>query len=179
MKKALGLGVVACALSLAGGADAFCGFYVSGADAKLYNNATQVVLLRDGIRTVLSMANNYQGPPEGFAMVVPVPVVLQKDNVKTLPRGVFDRLDQLTAPRLVQYWEQDPCEHPRGGDFEFARGDMAFAPATKESAAPPPQAVRVEAEFSVGEYEILVLSADDSAALDTWLRQNEYRIPEG
>ena len=96
-------------------AAAFCGFYVSGADAKLYNNATQVVLLRDGVRTVLSMQNNYQGPPEGFAMVVPVPVVLQKENVKTLPRAVFDRLDQLSAPRLVQYWERDPCDHPEGG----------------------------------------------------------------
>ena len=45
-----------------------------------------VVLMRDGTRTVLSMQNNYQGPPEDFAMVVPVPVVLQKENVKTLPR---------------------------------------------------------------------------------------------
>jgi hypothetical protein len=43
-------------------AEAFCGFYVSGADAKLFNNATQVVLMRDGVRTVLSMQNNYQGP---------------------------------------------------------------------------------------------------------------------
>jgi hypothetical protein len=93
---------------LATPAHAFCGFYVSGADARLYNNATQVALLRDGVRTVLSMANNYQGPPEDFALVVPVPVVLQKENVKTLPRGVFERLDQLSAPRLVEYWEQDP-----------------------------------------------------------------------
>src|ERR1044072_4455090 len=67
-------------------AAAFCGFYVSGAEAKLFNNATEVVLMREGTRTVLSMQNNYQGPPENFAMVVPVPIVLQKDNVKTLPR---------------------------------------------------------------------------------------------
>src|SRR6188768_1824596 len=85
-------------------ADAFCGFYVSGADAKLFNNATQVVLMRDGTRTVLSMQNNYQGPPSGFAMVVPVPVVLQKENVKTLPREIFRKVDQLAAPRLVEYW---------------------------------------------------------------------------
>ena len=29
-------------------ADAFCGFFVSGADAQLYNNASQVVLMRKG-----------------------------------------------------------------------------------------------------------------------------------
>ena len=56
---------------LAPAAQAFCGFYVGGADAELFNNATMVVLMRDGTRTVLSMQNNYQGPPEDFAMVVP------------------------------------------------------------------------------------------------------------
>src|SRR5271170_598764 len=98
--SALVLGTV---VTLAGAHDAraFCGFYVSGADSKLTNDATQVVLMRDGTRTVLSMQNSYQGPPQDFAMVVPVPVVLQKENVKTLAPGVFDHVDQLTAPRLV------------------------------------------------------------------------------
>ena len=90
-------------------ANAFCGFYVAGADAELYNNATMVVLMRDGTRTVLSMQNNYQGPAQDFAMVVPVPVVLSEDDVKVLPPEVFDRVDKLAAPRLVEYWEQDPC----------------------------------------------------------------------
>jgi hypothetical protein len=65
----------------ASSAEAFCGFYVSGADAKLFNNATLVVLMREGTRTVLSMQNNYQGPAEDFAMVVPVPVVLKSKRV--------------------------------------------------------------------------------------------------
>src|SRR5688572_24713427 len=93
-------------------AEAFCGFYVAGADTKLYNNATMVVMMRDGTRTVLAMQNNYQGPPENFAMVVPVPVVLSEETVKTLERAVFDRVDQLAAPRLVEYWEEDPCYEP-------------------------------------------------------------------
>jgi hypothetical protein len=90
-------------LALAKQAAAFCGFYVSGAGAELYNEATQVVLMREGTRTVLSMQNAYKGPPSDFAMVVPVPVVLQKENVKTLPREVFDHVDRLGAPRLVEY----------------------------------------------------------------------------
>ena len=90
--RTLGLTLALCAsvaaltaLSSPREAEAFCGFYVAGADAELYNNATMVVLMRDGTRTVLSMANNYQGPPEDFAMVVPVPVVLQESDVKVLP----------------------------------------------------------------------------------------------
>jgi hypothetical protein len=89
---------------------------VGGAGAKLFNNATQVVMMRLGTRTVLSMANNYQGPPESFAMVVPVPVVLQME---------------------------------------------------------------IEAQFAVGEYEVVILSAEDSMGLDAWLRENKHNIPEG
>src|SRR2546423_7949504 len=100
--------------TLAARADAFCGFYVSGGDAPMFNNATQVVLMRVGTRTVLSMQNNYQGPPADFAMVVPVPVVLHEGDVKTLPKTVFAKIEAMSAPRLVEYWEQDPCAQPEG-----------------------------------------------------------------
>src|SRR5262245_53471395 len=93
-------------------AEAFCGFFVSGADANLYNNASMVVLMRHGHHTAMTMSNNYKGPPEDFAMVVPVPVVLHKENVKTLRPEVFKAVDTLSAPRLVEYWEQDPCYVP-------------------------------------------------------------------
>ena len=162
-------------------AEAFCGFYVAGADAKLYNNATMVVMMRDGTRTALAMQNNYQGPPENFAMVVPVPVVLGEDDVKTLERAVFDRVDQLAAPRLVEYWEQDPCYEPPREKYKRSRGDMKMAPTSmvQESAAPDDYGVTIEAEFTVGEYEIVILGAEDSTGLDRWLRDNGYSIPEG
>jgi uncharacterized protein (TIGR03382 family) len=162
-------------------ARAFCGFYVSGADAPLTNSATQVVLMREGTRTVLSMQNNYQGPPQDFAMVVPVPIVLRKENVKTLPREVFDRVDRLTAPRLVEYWEQDPCPKPSPMRAYPASAPLALDGMAdmrgRGAGAPPP--VKIEAQFTVGEYDIVVLSATDSTALDTWLRQNGYKIPPG
>ena len=78
---ALAIPVALATISAAPSADAFCGFYVAGADQKLFNNATTVVLMREGPRTVLSMQNNYQGPPENFAMVIPVPVVLHSKAV--------------------------------------------------------------------------------------------------
>ena len=39
--------------------------------------------------------------------------------------------------------------------------------------------VVVEAQFEVGEYEIVILSANDSTALEGWLQQNGYNIPDG
>jgi hypothetical protein len=160
-------------------APAFCGFFVAGSDAKLTNNASQVVLMRKGNRTVMTMSNNYQGPPESFAMVVPVPVVLQKENVKTLPFDVFDRVDSLSAPRLVEYWEQDPCRPPEPPMAAYPQSAMV----EEEAAAPRERTrdlgVKVEAKFVAGEYQILILSATDSSGLETWLRREKYSIPQG
>ena len=39
--------------------------------------------------------------------------------------------------------------------------------------------VTIEAQYTVGEYDILILSAQQSSGLETWLRQNGYRIPPG
>ena len=52
-------------------AQAFCGFYAGKADANLFNEASQVILVRDGKRTVLSMLNDYRGDLKDFALVVP------------------------------------------------------------------------------------------------------------
>ncbi len=161
-------------------AAAFCGFFVSGADAKLYNNASQVVLLRKGTHTEMSMSNNYQGPPEDFAMVVPVPVVLKKEQVKTLPPNVFARIDALSAPRLVEYWEQDPCQVLRHrGMKKGARRSADMEEGGDEEKSKRRHGVKIEAKFEVGEYQIVILSARDSTGLDTWLRENRYKIPAG
>ena len=37
----------------------------------------------------------------------------------------------------------------------------------------------VEAQFEVGEYDIVILSTNDSTALESWLTDNQYSIPEG
>ncbi len=179
MRKALATAAFLGTMVMASEASAFCGFYISGADGKLFNDATQVVMMREGTRTVLSMQNSYKGPPSAFAMVVPVPVVLQKENVKTLPKDIFARVDQMTAPRLVEYWEQDPCQVERPETrFRSMAPSAAGAPPPR-SAAKQDLGVTVEAQFTVGEYEIVILSALDAAGLDTWLRQEKYKIPDG
>src|SRR3954468_23250423 len=117
--RALAFGLATLTAGLAApAAHAFCGFYVGGAGAQMFNNATEVVLMRHGTTTVLSMQNNYQGPPDKFALVVPVPVVVRESQVKTLPRELFAKIDVLGAPRLVEYWEQDPCYVPPQKKYE-------------------------------------------------------------
>src|SRR5688572_15189736 len=177
--KRIGI-ALALSIAAAGVAHAFCGFYVSGSEKKMFNDATNVVLMRDGTRTVLSMQNDYKGPLEDFAMVVPVPVVLKKEEVKTLTRDVFNRIDQLGAPRLVEYWEQDPCPQPQQHRYEAEeRMSVAGAAPMADSDDRPSkkQTVKIEAKFEVGEYQILILSATDSTGLEEWLRDNKYKIP--
>ena len=159
-------------------AHAFCGFYVGGAGADLYNDATVVVMMRDGSRTVLSMQNDYTGPTEDFALVVPVPEVLDEEDVKTLPREVFAKIDTLAAPRLVEYWERDPCQRiPRYKPKAIRPPTRALQRGAGASPADD-LGVTVEAQFAVGEYDIVILSAKDSAGLDTWLRREGYHIPD-
>ncbi len=167
------------ALAWTAPARAFCGFYVSGADGSLTNDATLVVLMRQGERTVLSMRNTYGGPPQDFAMVVPVPVVLHEANVKVLPPEVFTKVDRLTAPRLVEYWEQDPCAPQPVYDMAPMAAPASMAAAAPEEDSAERRHVKIEARFAVGEYDVVVLSAQDSTGLDGWLHDNRYKIPEG
>ena len=181
MKRLAALGVlVGATLAMPRAASAFCGFYINGAGSEMFNNATQVVMMRSGTRTVLAMQNNYQGPPSDFAMVVPVPVVLKEEQVKTLNREVFAKVDAMSSPRLVEYWEEDPCRREEVYPMEMAAGAAAPAPATAdESKAKKDYGVTIEATFVVGEYQIVILSAKEATGLDRWLRDSGYKIPKG
>ena len=69
-------------------------------------------MVRDGDRTVLSLMNDYQGEPEQFALVIPVPVVLQQGQIHIGNRELFQHIDSYSAPRLVEYYDPSPCPLP-------------------------------------------------------------------
>lgn len=157
----------------------FCGFYVSKADAKLYNQASQVVLVRHGDKTVLTMANDYQGDPKEFAVVVPVPTVLEREQINVGDPRLIEHLDAYSAPRLVEYFDPDPCG---GRMLEMAKSAIAGRGGAQRMAdrrSADSLGVKIEARYEVGEYDILILSAEQSKGLETWLRKNNYRIPAG
>jgi hypothetical protein len=158
---------------------AFCGFYVAKADSKLFNKASQVVLVRQGDRTVLTMANDFKGDPTEFAIVIPVPVVLQKGQIHIGDKALLDHLDAYSAPRLVEYFDEDPCSLVM---YERIAPMAAASARTADqvgAARAKSLGVTIEAQYTVGEYDILILSAQQSSGLETWLRENGYRIPAG
>jgi hypothetical protein len=170
--------LVALALAGAPPARAFCGFYVARGDARLFNQASQVVLVRDGDRTVITMLNDFQGAPREFAMVVPVPTVLEKGQIHIGDKEVVQHLDAFSAPRLVEYFDPDPCATLPAAE---ALGRMAQKSAVSmdEARSANARGVTIEARYTVGEYDILILSAKQSTGLEDWLLENGYRVPPG
>ena len=157
----------------------FCGFYVAKADTKLFNKASQVVLVRDGDRTVMTMVNDFKGDLKEFAVVIPVPTFLQREQIHVGDKALVDHLDAYSAPRLVEYFDEDPVpdavrEYAHGGTCGSC-GRGRTAPRTRARSL----GVTIEAQYTVGEYDILILSAQQSSGLETWLRENGYRIPPG
>lgn len=168
-----------CALALPSvPAMAFCGFYVAKADTQLFNDASKVVMVRDGDRTVVTMASDYRGEASEFAMVVPVPTVLEEGQIHVTENAIVDHLDAYTSPRLVEFFDPDPCR--RFESFDDATGLFRAmpSPAMESEARNRSLGVTVEAEYTVGEYNILILSAQESDGLQTWLTENGYKVPE-
>jgi len=158
---------------------AFCGFYVAKADSTLFNHASQVVLVRHEDKTVLTMANDFKGDPKEFAIVVPVPTVLEKGQIRVSDRALIEHLDAYSAPRLVEYFDPDPCDV----GWRFSTAPASAARGEREARDALERArglgVTIEARYTVGEYDILILSATESAGLETWLRDAGYRLPAG
>lgn len=161
------------ALFAATPAHAFCGTYVAGSGVEISNEASQVALVRQGTRTTLTMANDFDGAVGEFALVVPVPVVVQQDDVQVLEPAVFDRLDLYSGPRLVEYdcdgLYPEPPKKSLGCSQDMSV--MAF-----EDAGGAQSSVDVESRFIVGEYDVVVLSADDSMDLLQWLSDQGYAV---
>ena len=78
---------------------------------------------------------------------------------------------------LVEYFDEDPCM------LRMMKREMAATSAPMADAEFKEKAdalgVTIEASYTVGEYDILILSAKQSDGLITWLKQNDYRIPDG
>jgi hypothetical protein len=185
MTRAVILAALLCGLCAPRAARASCGFYVGASEQPRFDDATHVVLMRVGTRTVVSMQPHYRGPADAFALVVPVPASVQERDVRVLSPEVFDVVERIGAPRLVKYWERDPCSP----DVEAAPTAPGAAPAREESrevtrdadasldGAKSAAEVRVDARFAAGEYRISIVAASDAAAFDAWLRAEKYQLP--
>jgi len=138
------------------------------------------VLVRNDDKTVLTMANDFRGDLKEFAIVVPVPTVLQREQIHVGDRAILQHLDAYSAPRLVEYFDPNPCATELLSKLRSeARMSAAPMSAARQKASADSLGVVIEAQYTIGEYDILILSGKESTGLETWLRDNGYRIPAG
>lgn len=173
------------AITLASPAAALPGFFVGKGEAPRVSNLTQVVLLKKGDQTVVTVWADYEGPLDRFALVLPVPADVSLAGVKALKRDSVDHLDEISAPRFHEFWEMDACE-PGEAEQEWER-DLKV----KDSAAnflggglpdvsggqklPPEMLLDVTPQFKEGEYTFTLVPRGGS--LKGYLDKKGLTVP--
>ncbi|MEM6959956.1 MAG: DUF2330 domain-containing protein, partial [Myxococcota bacterium] len=144
-----------------------------------YSPSAAVFVVRDGLRTILTMEAAYKGPREPISMVLPVPTSIGRSDVSTLPGSLFRNLDRRTAPRVQHVFPACPVRRPRPARAPTSSGSFGSGAGMAESAAPAPAPPPVEVvdEWSVDEYDISVLDANQSTGLLTYLREHHLALP--
>jgi hypothetical protein len=164
-------------------AAAFSGFYVAKADAKLFNKSSKVVLSREEKTTTITMASDYAGEPKEFAVVIPIPTFIERKQISVVKMKTVNHLDAFTAPRLVEYYDPNPCPVRYDDRVASLSGQSTGLTASLFSLARELPAryrgLTVEASYDVGEYDVSILSARESDGLVNWLNDNGYKIPAG
>jgi hypothetical protein len=141
------LWVIASASTLTRRADAQLVVGKAGADVGL--ERVHYMLVREGKRTVLYLHVAVKSR-DGFSLVYPMMSSSKgKARVATpAEEAMLSRLDDLAAPRLVEYWEQDPCEFHTGGPDDGV--PERNVPPGSEPKAPPTRAAKAELGTAIG-----------------------------
>jgi hypothetical protein len=164
-------------------ARAFPGFLASKTKTEIKVNSSQIVLMKKGNVTAVTVMSDYEGPLEPFAMVLVVPADVTAEHVTTLKREYVDRVDSISAPRFHEYWEQDPCD-PGPVEQEWQRSMKANASSAFLGGGDMPQSTQkvakelsldVQAKQKEGEYSFTLLGKDDSVG--AWLKGKGYNVP--
>ncbi|RKN05412.1 DUF2330 domain-containing protein [Streptomyces radicis] len=147
-----------------------CGGMVTDPDDTIAVERETSVVTWDGTTERIVMSLTVGGDATEAAWIMPVP---HRAEVALGERELFDDLRAATAPeqRTRHYFWPREGDWPRGdGDDE---GDTAGAPPM--DGAPP---VDVISRDRLGPFDVARLAATDPGALDAWLGENGFTLPD-
>ncbi len=155
------------------------GFFVGRDASSVGGDSASVVIAHDGTRGVVTIQRDYRGPAAAFAFVVPVPASVSLGNVKVLPRGILQKLNQSTAPSLLDVWELNPCPTEEDQEEGVSRGAKS-----EEGSMGNPFVFRmlprsVAGAFGPREMSLEMVSGDAATPIDAWLRSRGFHVPDG
>lgn len=153
----------------------------------LFNHASQVILVKDGNKMTVTMFSDFHGEIKDFAMVVPVPEVLKKEQINVIKKDIFTKLNDYTGPRLVKYHDPNIQCNPQRPQNEILIREYSSLQSVQLTGAAygisrarrNKYKVKVEKKYTIGGYDILILSAKKSQGLELWLTDHGYKIPKG
>jgi hypothetical protein len=169
-------------------AAALPGVIAGKGDVARVSNATQVVLMKKGNQTAVTIWTDYEGPLDRFALVLPVPADVALEGVKSIKRDAVDHLDEITAPRFHEFWEMDACE-PGEAEQEWERdlkvkGGSAdnflgagMPDVSSGQKLPPEMLLDFEPQFKEGEYTFSMVPKGQTAR--AYLTKKGLNLPAG
>jgi hypothetical protein len=147
-------------------------------DDPSYNPASAVFILRDGTRTIMTIEAAYEGPAVELTLVVPVPTPIEREDVRTVSGSLFRRLDRATAPKVEHVYTA--CRPLRRALPMRAMGEGTGAGHSEPEPeqGPGDYGISIEDEWEVEEYDITLLSAQQSTGLLRYLRDQGLALPD-
>ena len=163
-------------------AAAYCGTNVGGTGGTPTNEASHVVMVREGRQTTLTMAGDAHGVSPSFGMMVPVPGEVSRAELLE-DMDLVRRVDQYAGPRLVSY----SCEELHGFGMGGGGGAQSVCGMVTTLAADELRsAILAEARGLLGDlvpglgsYEVDVLAPSSVAELDDWAGTRGWTMDPG
>ena len=112
---------------------------------------------------------SYVGRADQFAWILPIPHVIDADDVATADSSMFDALEAMTSPQLTFF---DSTAAARGGGLGCSEASLGF------NGLPNDGSVDVVDEFTVGPFALQILRGGSAESLQTWLADNGYDLPD-
>lgn len=166
---------------------AFPGLAVSVSGKRPTISKTELVVMQHAEVSIVTLAVEYQGPVERFALLLPVPRDVERRRLRTVKHEFIARLEQLTAPRVFEFWEQDPCvpgAPEQAWQEKVPVKNRGFL--TPEVMPPRDAHYQVPNELSIPEVPVFKEAEDEfsyrllrpksAAELRAWLEKRGYRV---
>lgn len=157
---------------------AFCAMYAGKTDAPIYNHASKVVIARHDTRTVMTISADFQGDVNSFAMIIPVPADVTRGQINVTDNRLVDQLDAYTAPRALEYYDDDPCLTVYAERPPLTASIPMASMIDNGGGAVKSIGVSVNEQFAAGEYDITVLTAKQGKGLVDWLQKSGYQLSD-
>ena len=146
-----------------------CGGFFCNNNQPITQAAERIFFALDNGRIHMHVRIQYDGPPDQFGWLLPVPADDTLD-VQLSTEALFDGLDTLYAPRFnVQRVFDENCPPPPRAEFA---GDSATANSGEDGG------VNVISREAIGPYDRVILQAQSVDELRTWLDEQSFFIPQ-